>query len=155
MTTINPGFYKFNNDVLSYAATGVYAPNLTLRATDHEDYTYPVDGWYWFDSEAQAEAFFEINGQTAARWLEFGAALVGDSQINQWFGGLFPLAPVLHGMISVGLGQAAKGDSRTFLKAWGDALAAGLITADLVTHISAIAVTFDLPQTFIAGLSGE
>jgi hypothetical protein len=147
-----PGFYKFTDDLLQYAGTSVYAPGFTLNAANHTEYIYPVDDWYWFDNRRAAEAFWEINGETNARWVEFGAALAVDLQINQWFGGLFPQAPVLHGMISVGLGQAAQGDARTFLKAWTSALAGGFITFALVRHLVAIAVVYELPQSFIGGL---
>jgi len=53
------GFYKFDGDLL-------YAPNYVLNAKyelyrdQHESYTYPVDGWYWFDTEAQAREFFGL-----------------------------------------------------------------------------------------------
>lgn len=148
----HPGFYKFTNDLLQYAGTSVYAPGFTLTAANHADYIYPVDDWYWFDSLQIAEAFWGLNGQSDARWVEFGAALAADQPINQWFGGLFPQAPVLHGMISVGLGQAAQGDSRTFLAAWSSALAGGLISSDLVQHLVGVARAYDLPQAFISGL---
>ena len=86
------------------------------------------------------------------RWVEFGAALAADATANQWFGGLFPAAPILHLMIGVGLGQAAQGDAKTFLAAWGQAMAAGLIPAELLAGVVAMASGFDLPAEFIAAL---
>jgi hypothetical protein len=147
-----PGFYKFTDDLLQYAGTSVYAPGFTLNAANHTEYIYPVDDWYWFDNRKAAEVFWDINGASNAKWVEFGAALATDQPINEWFGGLFPLAPVLHGMISVGLGQAAQGDSRTFLAAWSSALEGGLISSDLVQHLIGVATAYDLPQSFISGL---
>lgn len=53
------GFYKLDGILL-------FGPNFVLNANyelyrDHYDtYTYPVDGWYWFDSEEQAKDFFNM-----------------------------------------------------------------------------------------------
>ena len=53
------GFYKLDGELL-------YAPNYVLNAdyelyrNQHESYTYPVDGWYWFDSELEAREFFGL-----------------------------------------------------------------------------------------------
>lgn len=62
MTT--SGFYKFNlSDGLLFAPNGVYGPSFTLLPADQENYSYPIEGWYWFDTQLAAEQFFEINGQ--------------------------------------------------------------------------------------------
>ena len=150
--TMNPGFYKFTGDFLSYASTGIYAPNYTLLAEDHATITYPVNGWFWFNSQSEAESYFGINGATAGKWLEFGAALAADPAINQFVATIAQAAPVLHLMIGVGLGQAAQGDVRTFLEAWGLGLAAEMIPADLQQHLITMASGYDLPQRFIDGL---
>jgi hypothetical protein len=56
------GFYKIDGGL-------VFGPNYVLNAAYelrrelHETYTYPVDGWHWFDSEAQARAFFDLPAQ--------------------------------------------------------------------------------------------
>jgi hypothetical protein len=50
------------------------------------------------------------------------------------------------------LGKAADGDSRVFLGAWQSATALGLVPAELVAGIQALAVACDLPAEFIAGL---
>jgi hypothetical protein len=148
----NPGFYKFTGDFLSYASTGIYAPNFTLTAADHESVTYPVNGWYWFDSQAQAETFYGINGTTPGRWLEFGAALAQDLTVNTFVGSLVQIAPVLHLMVGVGLGQAAQGDMRTFLDAWALGINANLISAELQQHLVTLASGYELPQRFMDGL---
>lgn len=88
------------------------------------------------------------------RWVEFGAALVADPDINQFIGGIAQAAPVLHLMLGVGLGQAAQGDSRTFLTAWAGTLAAELVPNELVEHLQRAAAGFDLPADFIAELQG-
>lgn len=47
-------FYKMDTDILLVADGFVYAPAFTLQADLHETYTYPMDGWYWFDTEEEA-----------------------------------------------------------------------------------------------------
>jgi len=67
------GFYKLDGDLL-------FGPNFVLNAEyelhrDTKDqHTYPIDGWYWFDSDAQAREFFglplvETNEQNAADFM--------------------------------------------------------------------------------------
>jgi hypothetical protein len=48
------GFYKEENGELIYGPNFVLNKNYELRKETHEQHTYPVDGWYWFDSEAEA-----------------------------------------------------------------------------------------------------
>lgn len=33
---------------------------LDLTVLDKDDHTYPVEGWYWFDTLEEAKAFFNI-----------------------------------------------------------------------------------------------
>jgi hypothetical protein len=57
------GFYKQDPESgeLLHAPNFVYARDYTLLRADHATYTLPVDGWYWFDTLKQAEAFFDID----------------------------------------------------------------------------------------------
>jgi hypothetical protein len=43
------GFYKLEDGNWLYAPNFVYGPNLELIRENKDDYTYPVDGWEWFD----------------------------------------------------------------------------------------------------------
>jgi hypothetical protein len=52
------GFYKKDIDIV-YAPNLVYNINYTLNADLRDDYTYPIDGWYWFDSIESAYLFFD------------------------------------------------------------------------------------------------
>lgn len=54
------GFYKYADEFLFYAPNYVYAPTFTLVKEDKDTYSLPIDGWYWFESEAEAKAFFEL-----------------------------------------------------------------------------------------------
>ena len=52
------GFYKNDNGSLLYAPSFVSGPGFELLAVEHESYTYPVEGWAWFDSlEAATDSF--------------------------------------------------------------------------------------------------
>jgi hypothetical protein len=86
------------------------------------------------------------------RWVEFGTALGADPTVNQFVASLAQSAPVLHLMVGVGMGQAAQGDSQTFLAAWAMGLSQGLISTELAEHVAAIAAEHDLPAAFIAAL---
>ncbi len=58
--TSTPGFYKLENGNLFCATKVVDAPAYTLIAENKDDYTYPVDGWHWFNSEEEAYISFGI-----------------------------------------------------------------------------------------------
>jgi hypothetical protein len=53
------GFYKNDNGDLLYGTTiyGPYEQYLLLRE-EKDNYTYPIDGWVWFNSEKEAKTFF-------------------------------------------------------------------------------------------------
>lgn len=43
------GFYKFEDDNWLYAPNFVYGPNFELLREKKDSYTYPVEGWSWYD----------------------------------------------------------------------------------------------------------
>lgn len=46
------GFYKQNEEgEWMYAPNFVYAPDYTLLKEEKDTYTYPVDGWTWYDEQ--------------------------------------------------------------------------------------------------------
>jgi hypothetical protein len=53
------GFYKLDGDLL-FGPHYVLNKDYQLHREQHESYTYPVDGWYWFESEDAARAFFDL-----------------------------------------------------------------------------------------------
>ena len=53
------GFYKLDG-ILLYGANFVLNASYELRRDTYDQYQYPVDGWYWFASEAEAKTFFGI-----------------------------------------------------------------------------------------------
>jgi hypothetical protein len=44
------GFYKIVDGELLYAKNSVHAKDYTLLRELKDTYTYPVDGWEWYDS---------------------------------------------------------------------------------------------------------
>jgi hypothetical protein len=53
------GFYKLDGDLL-YGPNFVLNANYELRSETKDDHNYPVDGWYWFDTEEDARTFFVL-----------------------------------------------------------------------------------------------
>jgi hypothetical protein len=53
-------FYKNDNGQLLEAPNFVYSKNYTLLVADKDTYTYPVDGWKWFDSEDEARLEYNL-----------------------------------------------------------------------------------------------
>jgi hypothetical protein len=72
------GFYKDDNGFLVWSADRVLNENFELWLDQKDTYTYPVEGWYWFDSEVEARNTLECYGPqpfpswtvntTTARW---------------------------------------------------------------------------------------
>jgi hypothetical protein len=53
------GFY--NKDAMLRAGKFVIGPDFELHSELKDTYTYPVNGWIWFDSAEEAAASFEVN----------------------------------------------------------------------------------------------
>jgi hypothetical protein len=58
------GFYKLDDGALLYGPNAVIGADLELLRAEHAAYDYPVAGWYWFDSEADARAYFDAHPPT-------------------------------------------------------------------------------------------
>ena len=58
---MNPGFYKIDGEELFYGPNFVYGPDFSLIKDNKDTYSYPVEGWYWFDSEEEARVFFNLS----------------------------------------------------------------------------------------------
>jgi hypothetical protein len=54
------GFYRLDDGVLLYAPNAVMGADLELLRSEHASYTYPILGWYWFDTEAAAREYFDL-----------------------------------------------------------------------------------------------
>lgn len=54
------GFYKNENGALLYGPNYVLNASYELFKENKEQYVYPVDGWYWFDSEEEARTALDL-----------------------------------------------------------------------------------------------
>jgi len=48
------GFYRNNQGEIQYAPNFVLSSVYELRKETKGQHNYPIDGWHWFDSEAEA-----------------------------------------------------------------------------------------------------
>jgi hypothetical protein len=53
-------FYKNDWGELIYAPNYVLASNFELKIEDKDTYTYPVEGWVYFENQTQAEEYFKL-----------------------------------------------------------------------------------------------
>lgn len=53
-------FFKLKNNELLEGPNFVQGPNFVLVKEEKDTYTYPVEGWYWFDTIEEAQAFFNL-----------------------------------------------------------------------------------------------
>lgn len=72
---MSAGFYKNDNDVLLHGPNFVLNKDYELRAETKDDHTYPVDGWYWFDTEEEAREALGIPAENPAP---------NEEEISQW-----------------------------------------------------------------------
>lgn len=52
-------FYKYDGELFE-APSAVESAEFSLYAEFYEQYSYPVMGWYWFDTREEALAFFDL-----------------------------------------------------------------------------------------------
>ena len=53
-------FYMLDSDGNLQSGPFLMGPGWQLIPEDRGSYTYPAYGWYWFDTEAEARAFFGL-----------------------------------------------------------------------------------------------
>ena len=59
-----PWFYKKDGENLLYWPNKVWNKDFELLKEKKDEYTYPVDGWYWFENEDEAKEFLGIIEET-------------------------------------------------------------------------------------------
>jgi hypothetical protein len=113
------------------------------------------DGGQWLQqwelvelTPAEAEAYYRATHPP--QWIEFWAVL--PAEVDALLAAARSASPRLELGLGVGLGKAADGDNRVFLGAWQNAKALGLVPAELVQGIQALAIQYDLPADFVGGL---
>ena len=53
-------FYKLIDEKNYIFGSEVLSAEYQLLTEDKDTYTYPFDGWYWFNSEEEAREFFNL-----------------------------------------------------------------------------------------------
>ena len=53
-------FYKLIDEKNYIFGSEVLSAEYQLLTEDKDTYTYPIDGWYWFNSEEEAREFFNL-----------------------------------------------------------------------------------------------
>jgi len=54
------GFYALIDDQLDFGQVVSFVDNTILVLELKDTYTYPVQGWYYFDTELEAKIFFNL-----------------------------------------------------------------------------------------------
>lgn len=54
---MSKGFYKIIDENLYYAENSVYNKDYELHVSSYQDHTYPIDGWYYFETIEEAASF--------------------------------------------------------------------------------------------------
>ena len=58
-------FYKNDNGNLLIGENFVYSPNFSMTKETKDEFDYPIEGWYWFDTEDEAYIFFGLEIEKA------------------------------------------------------------------------------------------
>lgn len=53
-------FYKKMTEGNLFFGDIIAGPYVNLQKENKDNYEYPVDGWYWFDTEEEAREFFGL-----------------------------------------------------------------------------------------------
>ena len=54
------GFYKLENETVLHGPNFVLNANYELRKETKDNHVYPIDGWYWFNTDKEAYSFFGV-----------------------------------------------------------------------------------------------
>lgn len=57
---MSQGFYKYSDGQFYHGPNFVSNSSFEILKENKDDYIYPVEGWYWFDSREEALFFFGI-----------------------------------------------------------------------------------------------
>ena len=53
-------FYKNDNGNLLVGENFVYTHNFSMTKETKDEFDYPIEGWYWFDTKEEAYGFFGV-----------------------------------------------------------------------------------------------
>jgi hypothetical protein len=84
---MSSGFYKNENNNMLYAPETVSGPYYFLNKDEFQNYTYPIDGWYYFNTENEAKDFFGLSNleeQIQALKTSIIGVRISARQIRLW-----------------------------------------------------------------------
>lgn len=53
-------FYSYDNQLMEAPNFVIFPDGTELFSVNKDKYTYPVYGWYWFDTIEEAKQFFGV-----------------------------------------------------------------------------------------------
>lgn len=139
-------FYKLDQSNILIAPNFVAGPNgLNLDRTQKDSYTYPVSGWYWFDSDAEAAAYFkqpigvESSIEIKASWRNFLDA-IPSSLANS----ITSNPSLMLRLVRLETGSVFLGKDDKLLEYWAN-LNKEFLTVELIIQLNSLAAACNLP----------
>lgn len=111
-----------------------------------------VVGWDRRDATPEEIAAWDAAHPPEPEWLAFSGELGMMPQIVNLLRIVFQINPAFFSQLTIGLSDAAKGDSRLFLNAWSQAIQNQLVNQELIDIVANLAIKYHLPTGFIDGL---
>jgi hypothetical protein len=84
---MSSGFYKNEDNNMLYAPETVSGPYYFLSKDEFQNYTYTIDGWYYFNTENEAKDFFGLSNleeQVQALKTSIRGVRISARQIRLW-----------------------------------------------------------------------
>lgn len=89
------GFYKYENDEWLYGENSVISTTYTLLKEDKDTYTYPIDGWYWYDNSPIIATDISNEVQIQLDKKAFGQRVVAEFMVETKIEGVLTVNPIL------------------------------------------------------------
>jgi hypothetical protein len=138
-------FYKLVDGRIQVAPNFVAAPGYTLEAADKDTYEYPVDGWYWFNADAEAAAHFgvavgvESSLELNENWGNFISGLPVDMAAT-----IGANTPLMLRLVRLEVGVPFEGANDKLFAYWG-MIDKSNVDAECVSMLNALAAACNLP----------
>jgi hypothetical protein len=108
--------------------------------------------WTWREATPAEIAEWDDLNPPEPEWLAFSGELGMMPQIVNLLRIVFQVNPAFFSQLTIGLSDAAKGDSRLFLGAWSQAIQNQLVNQELIDIVANLAIKYHLPTSFVDGL---
>lgn len=86
---VEEGFYAWEDDTLKFAANFIQFPNgTTIQRSERDTYSYPVNGYYWFNTKQAALSFFNKSDPDVDTSLPSKSSLMTNGTSSKLIGSL-------------------------------------------------------------------